>query len=134
MSYETESNYSSWAVGWAGFAGVMLIMIGVFDVIQGLVALFNDEFYVVGQEWVFEFDITAWGWIQLILGVILIASGIGLFSGNVAARTIGVIIAGLAAIVNFAWLPYYPVWSIIVIAICVAIIWALTAHGRDIAA
>jgi hypothetical protein len=134
MSYETEPNYSSWAVGWAGFAGVMLIMIGVFDVIQGLVALFNDEFYVVGQEWVFEFDITAWGWIQLILGVILIASGIGIFSGNVTARTVGVIIAGLAAIVNFAWLPYYPVWSIIVIAICVAVIWALTAHGRDIAA
>jgi len=135
MTYETtESNYSSWAVGWAGFAGVMLIMIGIFDVIQGLVALFNDEFFVVTQEWVFEFDITAWGWIQLILGVILIASGIGIFSGNVAARTVGVIIAGLAAIVNFAWLPYYPVWSIIVIAICIAIIWALTAHGRDIAA
>jgi hypothetical protein len=135
MTYETtESNYSSWAVGWAGFAGVMMIMIGVFDVIQGLVALFNDEFFVVTQEWVFEFDITAWGWIQLILGVILIASGIGIFSGNVAARTVGVIIAGLAAIVNFAWLPYYPVWSVIVIALCVAIIWALTAHGRDIAA
>ena len=129
----TESSYSSWAVGWAGFAGVMLIMIGVFDVIQGLVALFNDEFFVVTQKWVFEFDITAWGWIQLILGVILILSGGGIFSGNVAARTVGVIIAGVAAIVNFAWLPYYPVWSIIVIAICVAIIWALTAHGRDIA-
>ena len=134
MTYETtESNYSSWAVGWAGFAGVMLIMIGIFDVIQGLVALFNDEFYVVTQEWVFEFDITAWGWIQLILGVILIASGVGIFSGNVAARTVGVIVAGLAAIANFAWLPYYPVWSIIVIALCIAIIWALTAHGRDIA-
>ncbi|MDX2381350.1 MAG: hypothetical protein QNM02_16510 [Acidimicrobiia bacterium] len=129
----TESSYSSWAVGWSGFAGVMLIMIGVFDVIQGLVALFNDEFFVITQEWVFEFDITAWGWIQLILGVILIASGVGIFSGNMAARTVGVIIAGLAAIVNFAWLPYYPVWSIIVIAICVTIIWALTAHGRDIA-
>jgi uncharacterized membrane protein (DUF106 family) len=83
---------------------------------------------------VFEFDITAWGWIQLTLGVILIASGIGIFSGNVTARTVGVIIAGLAAIVNFAWLPYYPVWSIIVIAICVTVIWAHTAHGRDIAA
>jgi hypothetical protein len=134
MNYETtESDYSSWAVGWAGFAGVMLIMIGTFDIIQGLVALFNDEFYVVTQKWVFEFDITAWGWIQLILGVILIASGIGIFSGNVAARTAGVIMAGVAAIINFAWLPYYPVWSIIVIAICIAIIWALTAHGRDIA-
>jgi hypothetical protein len=134
MTYETsESNYSSWAVGWAGFAGVMLILIGVFDVIQGLVALFNDEFFVVTQKWVFEFDITAWGWIQLILGVILILSGGGIFSGNVAARTVGVIIAGVAAIVNFAWLPYYPVWSIIVIAICISVIWALTAHGRDIA-
>jgi hypothetical protein len=134
VTYETsESNYSSWAVGWAGFAGVMLILIGVFDVIQGLVALFNDEFFVVTQKWVFEFDITAWGWIQLILGVILILSGGGIFSGNVAARTVGVIIAGVAAIVNFAWLPYYPVWSIIVIAICISVIWALTAHGRDIA-
>jgi hypothetical protein len=133
MTYETtESDYSSWAVGWAGFAGVMLIMIGIFDSIQGLVALFNDQFYIVTQEWVFEFDIS-WGWIQLILGVILIASGIGIFSGNVAARTLGVIVAGLAATVNFAWLPYYPIWSIIVIAICIAIIWALTAHGRDIA-
>ena len=136
MSYETSyetDNYSSWAVGWAGFAGVMLIMIGIFDVIQGLVALFNDEFFVVTEGWVFEFDITTWGWIQLVLGVVLLASGIGIFSGNVAARTVGVIMAGLAAIVNFAWLPYYPIWSIIVIAICVAIIWALTAHGRDIA-
>ena len=137
MSYETtpgKTDYSSWAVGWAGFAGVMLIIIGVMDVIQGLVALINDEFYVVTQEFIFEFNVTTWGWIQLILGVVLIASGIGIFSGNVAARTVGVIIAGLAAIINFAWLPYYPVWSIIVIAICIAIIWSLTAHGRDITA
>jgi hypothetical protein len=129
----TDSNYSIAAVGWAGFAGIMLVMVGMFDAIQGLVALFNDEFFVVTQEWVFEFDITAWGWIQLILGVLLIASGIGIFSGNVAARTVGVIMAASAAITNFAWLPYYPVWSSIVIAICIAIIWALTVHGRDIA-
>ena len=137
MSYETtpgETDYSSWAVGWAGFAGVMLIIIGVMDVIQGLVALINDDFFVVTQEFIFEFNVTTWGWIQLILGVVLIASGVGIFSANVLARTVGVIIAGLAAIINFAWLPYYPVWSIIVIAICIAIIWALTAHGRDIAA
>jgi hypothetical protein len=135
MSYEVEerSDYSSWAVGWAGFAGVMLVMVGIFDIIQGLVAIFDDEFYVVTQEWVFEFDVTAWGWIHLILGVVLMASGIGIFSGNVAARTVGVIVAAVAMIANFAWLPYYPVWSIIMIAISIAIIWALTAHGRDIA-
>ena len=128
-----DSTVASWAVGWAGFAGVMLIIIGVFDFIQGLVAIVDDEFYVATQEWVFEFDTTAWGWIHLILGVVLIASGIGIFSGNVAGRTVGVVVAGLAMIANFAWLPYYPIWSTIVIAICIAIIWALTAHGRDIA-
>ena len=133
MSNETNNtNYSSWAVGWAGFAGVMLIMIGVMDFIQGLVAVANDTFYVVGEEWVFEFDTSTWGWIHMILGVVLVVSGIGIFSGNVAARTVGVIMAALAAIVNFAWLPYFPVWSIVVIAMCIAIIWALTAHGRDI--
>ncbi len=87
-----DDKYSSWAVGWSGFASVMLVMIGVFGAIQGLVALFNDEFYVVTQEWVFEFDITAWGWIHLILGVALIASGIGILSANVAARTVGELI------------------------------------------
>ena len=135
MSYETETGgYSSWAVGWAGFAGIMLVVIGVLDIIQGLVAIVNDEFYVVAREWVFEFDITTWGWIHLILGVILIASGIGIFSANVAARTVGVIVAAVATIINFAWLPYYPLWSIVVISVCISIIWALTAHGRDIAA
>ena len=129
----TNDNYSSWAVGWTGFAGVMLIIVGVFDIFAGLVALVNDEFYVVGREWVFEFDITGWGVFKIIVGMVLLLSGIGLFSGNMAARVVGVIVAGLAAIANFAWLPYYPVWSIIVISICVAVIWALTAHGHDIA-
>ena len=134
MSYEMETdNYSSWAVGWAGFAGIMLIIVGVMDFIQGLVAIVNDEFYVIDDDWVVKFDVTTWGWIHLILGVVLVLAGLGIFTGNVAARTVGVIVAGLAAIANFAWLPYYPVWSIILIAVSVAVIWALTAHGRDIA-
>lgn len=134
MTYEVEAdNYSSAAVGWAGFAGVMLILIGIMDFIQGLVALVNDEFYVIDDDWVVKFDVTAWGWIHVVLGIVLVASGIGIFSGNVAARTVGVIVAGLAMLANFAWLPYYPVWSIILIAFSGAIIWALTAHGRDIA-
>jgi hypothetical protein len=110
----------------------MLVIIGTMDIVQGLVALVNDEFYVVSQDWVFKFDVTTWGWIHLIVGIVLVLSGFGIFSGNVLARTVGVLVAVLAAIVNFAWLPYYPIWSIIVIAICIAVIWALTAHGRDI--
>ena len=126
------ADYSGAAVGWSAFAGIMLIIWGVFDVIQGIVALANNEFFVITQDYVFKFNVTTWGWIHVIGGIILIASGAGIFSGNVAARTVGVIMAGLAIIWNFAWLPYYPIWSIIAIAIGVAVIWALTVHGRDI--
>jgi hypothetical protein len=126
------ANYSSAAVGWTAFAAIMLIIYGVFDVIQGIVALANNEFFVVTEEYVFRFNITTWGWIHLIGGIILIFAGAGIFSGNLLARTVGVVMAGLAVIWNFAWLPYYPIWSIIAIAIGIAVIWALTAHGRDI--
>ncbi len=84
-------------------------------------------------DWVLQLDVTTWGWIHLIAGIILVLSGIGIFSGNVLARTVGVIVASLSAIINFAWLPYYPVWGIIAIVLDIAIIWALTAHGRDLA-
>lgn len=125
--------YSSWAVGWAAFAGIMLIMAGVFHALAGLVAIVDETFYLVGREWVFEFDVTAWGWIHLLGGVAVVLAGFGIFSGNVAARTVGVIAAGISALANFAWLPYEPVWAVIMIAIAISVIWALTIHGRDIA-
>ena len=124
---------SIWAVGWAAFAAVMLIMVGFFHALAAVIALFEDSYYVVGREWIFEFDVTAWGWIHLLWGLVLVASGIGIFSGNVAARTVGVVAAALSAVVNFAWLPYQPVWGAIMIAVAVAVIWSLTVHGRDIA-
>lgn len=121
-----------WAVGWAGFAGIMLIMIGAFHVVAGLIAVANDTFYVVGPEYIFQFDVTTWGWVHLVGGGLVVLSGFGIFSGNVAARTVGVVVAALSALVNFAWLPYAPLWSSIMIAIAVAVIWALTVHGRDV--
>jgi hypothetical protein len=123
---------SGWAVGWAYFAAVMLMMAGAFQAIAGIAGIFSNDFYVVGREWVFSLDATQWGWVHLIVGVLLILCGFGVLSGNVAARTVGVIIAGLSAIASFAFVPWYPVWSIAVIAIDVAVIWALTAHGRDV--
>jgi hypothetical protein len=124
---------SGWAAGYAGFAGVVLIMVGFFQAIAGLVAIVDDTFYVVGQEYIFQFDVTTWGWIHLIVGLIVLVSGFGIFTGNVAARTVGVIAAAISAIAAFMWLPWYPVWAIVIIALDIAIIWALTAHGRDIA-
>jgi hypothetical protein len=81
---------------------------------------------------VFEFDATTWGWTHLIGGIIVLFAGFGVFRGAVWARTVGVIIAAVSALVSFAWIPVYPIWSIVVIAIDVTVIWALTAHGRDI--
>jgi len=128
-----ETQRSSWAVGWEAFAGIMLMIVGIFGIIDGIIAIAKDEFFVVSQKWVFNFDVTTWGWIHLMLGIIVLLAGIGIFSGNVLARTVGVIAAAVSAIVNFMWLPYYPVWAVIIIAVDVSIIWALTAHGRDIA-
>ncbi|MGB9375256.1 MAG: hypothetical protein WCA82_13995 [Jiangellales bacterium] len=134
MSRQQTSTYSGGAVGLTLFASVLMIMIGVFQSIAGVVALINDEFYVLGQEWVFQFDISTWGWIHLTLGVVIALAGVGVLSGAVWARTVGVVLAVVSAVVNFAWLPWYPIWGIIMIALPVAIIWALTAHGRDITA
>jgi hypothetical protein len=124
---------SSAAVGLTVFAGVIMIMVGVFQAIQGLVALFNDTFYVAGQKWVFSFDVTTWGWIHLLAGALLVVAGFFLFQGAVWARVIGVGVAIISAVLNFMWLPYYPVWSMLIIALDVFVIWALTVHGRDVA-
>ncbi|MBU5423837.1 hypothetical protein KQI48_14290 [Cellulomonas hominis] len=124
---------SSLAVGLTVFAGTIMIMIGVMHVFQGLVALVNDTFYVAGEEWVFQFDVTTWGWVHLILGALVALAGFFVFSGAVWARTIGVIVAVVSGVATFAWLPYYPLWGLVVIALDVFVIWALTAHGREVA-
>lgn len=123
---------SGWAVGWATFAAAMLGLIGMFQILTGIAGLANDEFYLVSPNFVFEFDATTWGWIHLILGIILMGSAIGIMVGNVFARTVGVIVAMISAVTNFGFIPMYPVWSIVMIAVNIAVIWALTAHGRDV--
>ena len=123
---------SGWAAGYAAFAGVLLVIVGFAQAFTGLVAILNDEFFVSGPKWTFKFDVTTWGWIHLILGIVIILSGFGIFTGNVAARTVGVLIAGGSVVVNFLWLPWYPIWATILIALGVAVIWALTSHGRDL--
>jgi hypothetical protein len=123
---------SEWAVGWTMFAAVMMIMLGVWWIIAGLVAIIDDTFYVVTQEWIFEFNRSTWGWIHLIMGIVVLFGSFGLFRGDVWARVLGVILAVLSGLVAFSWMPYYPVWGILFIALSIAVIWALTAHGEDI--
>jgi hypothetical protein len=120
---------SGWAVGFILFAAIMLIMAGIFQAFDGLVALFNDTFYVTTREYVFQFDVTAWGWIHLILGVVVALAGWGLLSGRTWARVLGITVAVLSAIANFLWLPYYPFWALIIITLDVFVIWAIAVHG-----
>ena len=127
-----ERQPSPAAAGWIMFAGVIMIIAGIFQAFSGLVAIVDDEFFVVTREYVVQFDATTWGWIHLLIGLVVLASGFGVLSGNVLARTVGVLIAAGSMVASFFWLPWYPIWAIIIIAIDLGVIWALTVHGRDL--
>lgn len=117
---------SGWVIGGMTFAAVMMILIGFFQVLAGIAAIANDEFFVVGQNYAFDLDVTAWGWIHLILGALVAVSGFYLFAGRVWAGVVALTLAVLSAVANFFFIPYYPWWALLVIALDVWVIWALT--------
>lgn len=123
---------SAWATGFIIFAAVMMMMSGAFQALAGLVALLEDEFYVTTPNYLLQLDTTTWGWIHLVLGLLVVVASFAVLGGRIWGRVIGVILAALSALANFAFIPYYPVWSLVVITLDVFVIWALTAHGRDI--
>ncbi|BAL87002.1 hypothetical protein AMIS_17820 [Actinoplanes missouriensis 431] len=124
------------STGWVGmvvFAGVMLLMLGGFQIVEGLVALFRDDFFVTTDAGlIIPMDFSAWGWTHLIIGAVTLGAGFGILYGQTWARVVGVIIAVLSALANLAFLPAYPIWSTIVIALDVLVIYALTVHGREV--
>ena len=124
---------SSWAIGWTAFAAIMMLVTGIWWLIAGLVAVFEDTFFVVTDDYIFKFDATAWGWIHIGLAVLVMAAAYGLFVAATWARVVGVIMAVLSGLVAFAWIPYYPVWGILFVMASVFVVWALTVHGEDIA-
>lgn len=120
---------SGW-VGWIAFAGILMVMVGTIHAIQGLVALFNSQFYLVGPSGMMvSIDYTAWGWVHLIGGALIFIAGLCVFAGQMWARVVGTILAVLSAIANIAFVAAYPVWSIMMIALDVIVIMALTVHG-----
>ena len=120
---------SGTAVGFILFAAIMMIMSGVFQALAGLVAIFENEFYVATRNYLLKFDATTWGWIHLILGLLVAFAGWGLLSGRTWARTVAIILAVLSAIANFLFIPYYPFWSLLIITLDIFVIWAVAAHG-----
>lgn len=129
MSTQRPTPASGWALSGAMFAAVMMMLIGVFQIAVGFAAIFEDDFYVVTTKYAFEFDVTVWGWIHLILGIVVLLGGFALVRGKVWAGILAITMASLSAIANFLFIPYYPFWSLLVIAIDVWIIWSLTRPG-----
>jgi hypothetical protein len=119
--------------GWAFFAGILLFMVGVFNIIWGLTALFNDEALTVGEQGLIVWDFTAWGWIHLLLGILMIGTALGLFTGQNWARWTAVFFVMVNAFGQIAWMPVYPLWSILVITLDVIIIYHLVYKYYDIA-
>lgn len=118
--------------GWIGFAASMLILIGAFHAVAGFVALFKDQYFLVTKsDLVVTANYTTWGWIHLGFGAVAILTGLGMLAGKMWARVVGVIFAILSAVVNLGFLSAYPVWSTMIIAFDVLLIWALTVHGRE---
>lgn len=126
----TRPTSTAW-VGWVWFAAVMMIMTGSFNAIYGLVALFDDKYYAVGPQGLLVFDITQWGWILLIFGIVAVFAGIALFSGAMWARVVAVVLAGVNMIGHMAFMSAYPVWALITIFIDVLVIWAVIVHGSE---
>jgi hypothetical protein len=120
-----------WATGLTAFAAVMLFLVGLLDIFRGIMAIAEDDIFVTTRNYAFQFDLTGWGWIHLALGVVAVLVSIGLLRTSTWARVLGVAIAGLVIIANFLSLPYYPVWSVVMIAISGFIIWALCVVQRD---
>ena len=132
VAYSSGPEPTGWT-GWVVFAAFIMIMLGFFQAIQGLVAIFDDGFYAVTERGlVLDVDYNVWGWVHLLLGVTILVSGVGVLAGNIVARTVGVLLAGFSAIVNLLFIEAYPIWSVIIITIDVLVIYALTVHGREL--
>ena len=119
--------------GWIGFAGMMLLIIGSIDFFQGLIALFEDEYFVVTASGFLVVDLTAWGWILLIWGVLLICAGLGLIAAQGWARWFAIVVVSLNFIAQLGFLgnSQYPLWSLTVMALNVIVLYALTARWTE---
>ncbi|WP_408637748.1 DUF7144 family membrane protein [Nocardia bovistercoris] len=119
------------AAGTSVGAAILLLTVGVLSILEGISAVANDDLIVVGPEYIYQFDTTAWGWVHIVLGAILIICAIGLMTGSTWGKVGAIVIAALTIIANFLWLPYYPWWSILVIALSIVVIWAVSTWNPD---
>jgi hypothetical protein len=117
---------NAWAEGIGTFAGAALLVVGIFQFLEGVAAAAKDDVFVTTRNYVFEFDLTTWGWIHLVFGIVVAIIGGAILAGQKWALVAGIVVAMISALMNFVWLPYYPAWAILIIAFDIAVIWALS--------
>ncbi len=127
----TGAQTTGW-VGWGVFAATMMIIGGSLNAFYGLIAAVNDDWTVWTNRGSVYLDLSQWGWVHMVVGGLVVIAGLGVLTGNILARTVGVLIAGISMLTNFFFMPAYPLWAITVIVIDALVIWALTAHGREL--
>jgi hypothetical protein len=131
MAGEAGREPTGW-LGWVYFAGVVMVILGIFELIAGLVALFRSEWLLVtSSALVVNVNYAAWGWLHFALGVLLILAGLAVFAGQLWGRVVGIVLASISAIVNLVYIGAYPLWSLVIIAIDIVVIYALAVHGRE---
>jgi hypothetical protein len=108
-----------------------MIVIGVVHALAGIAAIINDEVYISTPNYVYAFDLTGWGWVHLVLGILVAGAGIAILRGQTWARILGIVLASLSIVANFLFIPWYPLWSLVIIALDVMVIWALAAYRRQ---
>ena len=132
--YSEESEISGW-VGWIVFAGTMMMILGVFHMFEGLIALFRHSYIAFPTSGLtIQVSYSQWGWLQLLAGALVFFAGLGLFTGRMWARTLGVIVVSISALVNFAWANIYPFWSLTLLAVDFLVLYAIIAHGSEMKA
>jgi hypothetical protein len=124
--YQPESE--TWASGIAQFGAVIMIVVGAFQAATGLVALVGDEFFVSTRNYVFQLDTTTWGWVHIAVGALVVLAGCGVLARQTWGVVVGVVFCVVSAVANFAFIPYYPFWSLVIIALDVLVIWALLSY------
>lgn len=127
-NHRDQSSRTAWASGIVVFAGTVLATLGLFQFFEGLSAVLDDQVYVSTREYVYQFDISTWGWIHLVLGLAAVGVGVALLVGQAWALVVGILIAAFSAISQFLFLPWYPVWAVTIIAFDVAVMWALSVR------
>ena len=126
MSQQPARAPSLWAEGIATFAGAALLTVGIFQFLEGIAAAAKDEVFVNTPSYVFKLDLTTWGWIHIVVGIVVAVIGGAILAGQNWARVAGIVVAVISGTLNFMWLPYYPFWAILIIGFNMAVIWALS--------